>query len=114
MILPGGNTKITGVDFDLPEGIDTSEWDAKLPEDLQALVKAEKEQAAKKLSADVEQNEREVKTRSRARIRLAAWHPAPSSAARPGPTTPTPRSRRMERCRRSRRRRPRWRKPVGC
>lgn len=48
MILPGGNTKITGVDFDLPEGIDTSEWDAKLPEDLQALVKAEKEQAAKK------------------------------------------------------------------
>ena len=50
MILPNGNTKITGADIDMPEGYDISEGTAKLPEELTALVAAENEKRAKKLA----------------------------------------------------------------
>lgn len=48
MILPGGNTKITGVNFDCPAGYASTEGFDKLSDEIKAIVTAEDEKAAKK------------------------------------------------------------------
>jgi len=48
MILPNGNTKITGVEFAMPEGMDASEGDDKVPAELKAILAEEAERKAKK------------------------------------------------------------------
>lgn len=48
LVLPGGNTKITGMTLTPPGAIDTKENDAKVPDDIKTILAEEKARAAKK------------------------------------------------------------------